>query len=73
MMDTETYYSLTKISKLLPVSRQMVYKMYKSGKFPNAIDYNGAIRVPASDVRNAALARAKELKHEAVKWETVTA
>ena len=72
-MDTETYYSISKAAELLPVSRQMVHKMYKSGKFPHAIDYEGAVRIPASDIRKAALARARELKGEAIKWEMVAA
>ena len=69
-MDTEKYYTLKKVSDILPVSRQRVYKMHEVGKFPHAIVAgNGTIRVPATDVRAYALARAKELKAEAIRWE----
>jgi excisionase family DNA binding protein len=73
MSDTERYYSVTKVAEMLPVSRQMVVKMYHAGKFPNAIRYGKAIRIPESDVRNAASTRAYELKRQAIEWEMVAA
>ncbi len=73
MSESEVYYSITKVAELLPVSRQMVYKMLDTGKFPNAVQHSGGVRIPASDVRQAALNRARDLKQEASKWEMVAA
>lgn len=46
----DDFLSITQVAEKLGVTRQYAHRLYKAGKFPNAIDKGAFILIPAADV-----------------------